>query len=109
MSTFTTVNEFNFKNEVLNSRLPILIDFGAEWCAPCKQVDPILEKLAVQWQGKIKIVKVDIDASGTLVMQMQVMSAPTLILFIEGCERVRLVGLQSADKIIDKLSPFINL
>lgn len=108
MSPFTPVNEYNFENEVLNSKLPVLVDFGAEWCQPCKRLEPILEQLSTQWQDQAQLAKVDVDESGNLAMQMQVMSVPTMILFVNGQENMRLIGLQTPDKIKEKVAPFLG-
>ena len=102
------VNEFNFKDEVLESKMPVLVDFGAEWCQPCKRLDPILEQLALQWEGQVHVGKVDVDESGNLAMQMQVMSVPTMILFVNGQETSRMVGLQSPEKITQKITEKIG-
>jgi thioredoxin 1 len=103
------VNENNFKSEVLESKTPVLVDFGAEWCQPCKRLDPILQQLSTQWKDKVKVVKVDVDENGSLAMQMQVMSLPTMILFVAGSESVRLVGLQTPEKITDKINHLVGL
>lgn len=109
MSTFTKVNEYNYQTEVLDSKSPVLVDFGAEWCQPCKRLEPILDQLGTQWQDKVKIAKVDVDESGNLAMQMQVMSVPTMVLMINGQENMRLVGLQTPDRINEKVSAYVNL
>ena len=102
------VNEFNFQSEVLDSKTPMLVDFGAEWCHPCKMLDPILDKLEVQWKEQIHVARVDVDECGNLAMQMQVMSVPTMILFVDGGEVSRLVGLQSPDRIAEKFGSLIG-
>jgi len=102
------VNEQNFKLEVLDNKAPVLVDFGAEWCQPCKRLDPILEKLSAQWKEKVRVVKVDVDGNASLAMQLQVMSVPTLILFINGVEKTRLVGLQTPEKIANKINSLIG-
>jgi thioredoxin 1 len=109
VSMSVKVNDYNFKNEVLESKIPVLVDFGAEWCQPCKRLDPILEQLALQWKDQVHVVKVDVDESGGLAMQMQVMSVPTMILFVNGSETSRMVGLQSPEKITQKISEKIGV
>ena len=103
------VNEYNFQNEVLNSRLPVLVDFGAEWCQPCKRLSPILQELAIKWEGHVRVVEIDVDESGNLAMQMQVMSVPTMILIIDGREVSRIVGLQSPEKINEKINALVGV
>jgi len=102
------LNEANFKSEVLQSPAPVLVDFGAEWCAPCKRLDPILEQLSARWNGRVRVVRVDVDENSSLAMQMQVMSVPTLILFVNGSEALRLVGLQSQEKIEAKINAVVG-
>ena len=104
MSSFETINEENFTAQVLKSTLPVVVDFGAEWCGPCKRLDPILEKLKLEWDGKVRMVRLDVDMNAGVVAQYQVMTLPTLILFKGGKEQERLIGLQSRERIIDKFS-----
>jgi len=104
---FLHVNEYNFKSEVLDSQTPVLVEFGAEWCQPCKRLDPILEQLSAGWKERVRVTRVDVDESGSLAMQMQVMSVPTLILFIKGSEAARLVGLQSPERIDGKINSLV--
>ena len=103
------VNEYNFQSEVLNSKKPVLVDFGADWCQPCKHLTPILEDLASQWGDQVQVANVDVDESGNLAMQMQVMSVPTMILFVNGQETSRIVGLQSPDHINGKISTMVGM
>ncbi len=74
----------NFETEVTNSELPVLIDFWAEWCPPCKMIAPIIDELAVTHKDKVKIVKVDVDGSGNLAQRFNVTSIPTLVLLNKG-------------------------
>ena len=103
------VNEYNFESEVLKSKTPVLVDFGAEWCQPCKRLDPILEQLSTRWKDDVRVAKVNVDESGNLAMQMQVLSVPTMILFIDGKEMARMVGLQTPEKIIDKINLLVDM
>ena len=102
------VNEYNFESEVLKSKTPVLLEFGAVWCQPCKRLDPILEQLSTQWKDRVHVAKVDVDESGNLAMQMQVMSVPTMILFVNGKETARMVGLQTPEKISDKINTMVG-
>ena len=83
MSTFT-INDSNFDDEIKNSHLPILVDFWAEWCGPCKQIGPILEEISEEKQNKIKIVKLNIDENPITQQKYGVRGIPTLILFKNG-------------------------
>ena len=84
ISNLSYVSEANFKPEVLDSTGPVLVDFTAVWCSPCKMLDPIVKQLAQEWQGKVKIVKLDVDDNAHLAMEYQVMGVPTLMLFVGG-------------------------
>jgi len=99
MDGFTLINEQNFDHEVLQSSLPVLLEFGGEWCKPCKSLEPLLLKLEGEWGGRIRLAKLDVDECPDITMQHQVMSLPTMILFVHGEQREVMVGLQSADKI----------
>jgi thioredoxin 1 len=107
VSSFTVVNDASFEREVLRSNTPVLVEFGAVWCGPCRQIEPILEQLAVEWKGKVRLAKVDVDESVKTVLQYQVMGVPTLIMFVggEACQRVS--GSQPRDRLVEKFSPFI--
>ena len=80
----TTVSERDFLEEVLQCQLPVLVEFGATWCGPCKVVEPELEALAAELQGKAKVVKVDIDQSRRLATELGVQSVPTFVVFAQG-------------------------
>lgn len=107
MSSFVNINDASFEQEVLRSNMPVLVEFGAEWCGPCRQIEPILEQLAGEWKGKVRLAKVDVDESVKTVMQYQVMGVPTLILFVSGeaCQRVS--GSQPRERLVEKFSPYI--
>lgn len=101
------VNEENFRQEVLEASQPVLVDFTAEWCGPCKMVDPIVEQLAGEWAGKVKVVKLDVDQNPDIVMQYQVMGVPTLMLFVKGKPSQRVSGYQPKDRLAAKFGPHI--
>ncbi len=103
MANLPEVTDENFAPEVLESEIPVLVDFGAEWCSPCKQLDPIVEELAAEWDGKVKVVKLDIDASNDTTMRFGIMSVPTLLLFVQGEPVGRLIGYMPKHKILSKL------
>lgn len=87
-----TVTAANFKQEVLESPVPVLADFWAEWCVPCKMVAPVLQKLAEEHQGKIKVVKINVDEEGELASDYNIVSIPTLLLFHQGTVARQQVG-----------------
>jgi len=88
------VTEANFEHEVLKSETPVLVDFWAEWCGPCHAVSPVLEKIAEERQGELKLVKVNIDNEQALSLRYGVMSIPTMILFKDGQPAAAAVGAQ---------------
>ncbi len=87
-----TVTDATFQAEVLESSIPVLVDFWAAWCSPCKMIAPIVEELAGEYAGRIKMAKVDVDANPVIPGQFGVMSIPTLLLFVGGKAEKRLVG-----------------
>lgn len=94
MSHPVTVTDTTFKAEVIDSEIPVLVDFWASWCSPCKMIAPIVEELASDYEGRIKVVKVDVDANPVTPGMFGVMSIPTLLLFRGGQAEDRIVGYQ---------------
>lgn len=90
-----TLTEASFAAEVLNSSVPVLVDFWAEWCGPCKMIAPILDELAQEYDGRLKIGKVNIDNEQTLASQHGVRAIPTLLVFKNGQVADQIVGLRS--------------
>ena len=95
----TDVTDQNFEQEVLKSSQPVLVDFWAEWCHPCKALAPTVEKLAAEYEGKARVVKLNVDDNNQTGMQYGVRGIPTLILFKGGTEAERVVGATSKDNI----------
>ncbi|MGB9609266.1 MAG: thioredoxin [Minisyncoccia bacterium] len=99
-------NDQNFQKEVRESKLPVLVDFFAPWCGPCQVQGPIIEELAKEYEGKIKIGKLNVEDDLEIAQNYNVMSIPTLIFFNQGREIKRLVGLQTKEELkkeIDKI------
>jgi thioredoxin 1 len=94
MST-THVTDATFEAEVLKSTTPVLVDFWAEWCGPCKMIAPILEQVAAEYKDKVRVAKLDVDSNQSTAMRYHVRSIPTLILFKGGEPHVQHVGMLS--------------
>jgi thioredoxin len=107
MADIPKLTEAIFETEVLKSTMPVMVDFTAVWCSPCKMLEPVITQLYKDWEGKVKVVKLDIDDNPNLVMQYGVMSVPTLILFVGGKPVQRLTGYQPKDRILAKFGSYI--
>ena len=90
----------NFKEEVLNSEKPVLVDFYADWCGPCNAMSPVIEELAKELEGKAKVGKINVDENSDIAVEYNVMSIPTLIVFKNGKEEKRLVGLRDKEELL---------
>lgn len=102
------VTETNFETEVLGSETPVLVDFWAEWCGPCKMIAPIVDELATKYDGKILVGKLDADAHPGVLNRYGIMGIPTLILFKSGEPVVRITGYLAKDKIEGRLQEYIS-
>jgi thioredoxin 1 len=98
-----TITDATFESEVLNAAEPVLVDFWATWCGPCKMIAPVLEEIATEQTGRLKIAKLDVDANGGTAMRFGVQSVPTLILFKDGQQVERLLGAMPKQSIMSKL------
>ena len=90
-----TITKENFGSEVLSSELPVLLDFWAAWCGPCLRVGPIVEEIAQEYEGKIKVGKINVDEQGELAAEYGIMSIPTLMAFKDGAAVETAVGIRS--------------
>ncbi|HEY3266075.1 MAG TPA: thioredoxin [Armatimonadota bacterium] len=107
MSAATEVNEQNFQQEVLDSPITVLVDFWAPWCGPCRMVAPVVEELAKDYAGKLKVVKVNTDEAPGIAGSFGIMSIPTLMIFKNG-ERVdQIIGAMPKQAIAGKLQPHL--
>ncbi len=107
MSDLQYVTEETFQEEVLDASTPVLVDFTAVWCGPCKMLEPIVDELAVDWEGQVKVVKLDVDNNQSIAMQYQVMGVPTLLLFQNGAVKERLTGYRPKKQIVKKVQSHI--
>ncbi len=102
-----TITDGNFAEEVGKSAVPVLVDFWATWCPPCKMIAPIIDTLAVELAGQAKIGKLDVDKNPNISARFRVQSIPTMIVFKNGMEIDRLVGAQSKEAILRRLRPIL--
>jgi thioredoxin 1 len=102
------VTDANFQDEVLKSDLPVLVDFWATWCGPCKMIAPIVEEIAGEFAGKLKVGKVDVDSNQQIAMQFGIRSIPTLLVFKGGKVVDQLIGALPKKTLIEKISKHLN-
>jgi thioredoxin 1 len=108
MSSATAVTDGSFQQDVLQSNEPVLVDFWASWCQPCRMVAPVVEEIATENSGKLKVLKLDVDENQNTAMQYNVSSIPTLILFKDGQPVERMVGFSPKDRLLSKISPHLS-
>ncbi|MCC6956769.1 MAG: thioredoxin [Anaerolineales bacterium] len=108
MAEIQRTSEATFQQEVLDAGVPVLVDFTAVWCQPCKMLDPIVKQLADDWEGKVKVFKLDVDDNPQIAMDYQIMGVPTLMLFKGGQPVERVSGYQPKDRLQNKFSPFLS-
>ena len=101
------LDQNNFKSEVLESATPVLVDFWAEWCGPCKMISPIVDQIATELGGKLKVAKLNVDESPDLAGQYNVMSIPTLLIFKNGEPVDQIVGAMPKDRLLAKIQPHL--
>ncbi len=106
-ASITTLSDATFDEEIGGSTAPVLVDFWAEWCGPCKMIAPILEEIAGEQGEKLKIAKLNVDEAPNIARRFEVMSIPTLILFKDGEPAKRVVGAKPKQALLDDISEFI--
>ncbi len=101
------ITDDNFETEVINSDLPVLIDFWAVWCGPCKMIAPIVEELSIEYDGKAKIGKLDVDSNQQTSIKYGVRSIPTLLLFKDGELKDTIIGAVPKTNLVEKLNALV--
>ena len=102
-----TVTDSSFKEEVLDSDVPVLVDFWAAWCGPCRMIAPVVEELAGEFAGRAKVVKMDVDQNTETPMQYGIRSIPTLLFFKDGQVADQLVGVSPKKDLVDRLDALV--
>ncbi len=103
-----TLTASTFDETINSSEIPVVVDFWAEWCGPCKMIAPILAEIAQEQQGKLTVAKLNVDDHGEIAMRYNVMSIPTLLVFDRGEMRKRLVGAKGKGQLLQELEEFLS-
>jgi thioredoxin 1 len=107
MSVVSELTDSTFAEEVNSSSEPVVVDFWAEWCGPCKMVAPVLQEIAEEQSGKLRITKLNVDENPATAQQFNVMSIPTMIVFKDGSEVKRIVGAKGKAQLLEDFAPLL--
>jgi thioredoxin 1 len=107
MAEVNYINEVDFDDKVLNSDLPVLVDFTAAWCGPCKMVSPLVEELAGEWEGKALVYKMDVDTNQDVPIKYGIMGIPALLLFVSGDVAARVAGYKPKKQLLKIFEPHL--
>ena len=107
MSNLTALTDATFDEEIGASEVPVLVDFWAEWCGPCRMVAPVLEQIAGENPGKIRIVKLNVDENPGVSRRFDIMSIPTMVVFQDGVAKKRLVGAKGKGQLLQELAEYL--
>ena len=102
------VTDETFEEEVINADLPTLVDFWAAWCGPCRRIAPIVEEIAHEYDGRLRVVKFDVDQNPLVPSHLGVMSIPTLILFVDGAEAGRWIGYRPKANLVEAIEAHLS-
>ena len=106
-TTMPTLTDATFDEHMANADVPVLVDFWAEWCGPCKMIAPVLEEIASEQAGKLQVVKLNIDENLDVTRRFDVMSIPTLLLFKDGEPQMRIVGARGKAQLLQEISSYL--
>ncbi len=107
MAKILDATDTTFEQKVLKSQTPVLVDFWAEWCAPCRQLSPTLKDLAGEYDGKLRVVKIDVDANPAITAKLDVRAMPTLLFYRDGQVRSQLVGNQPRSNLVKQIDQLL--
>ena len=108
MSNASAVTDQSFEQEVLKSPVPVLVDFWAAWCGPCKQIAPTVDAIAIEYSGKLKVVKLDVDNNSEVSARFGIQGIPTLMLFKDGQVVEKLVGAYPKAALLSRIQPHLT-